>query len=138
MRHLIRIGFDTLDGYLDGGMEAWGRARLPMDDLPTMTSGDLYAQIEGGAAPLPLDVRFGYEWRLGHVPGALHIELGQLPSGTASLARDRSYATLCAGGIRACTAASIMEREGFGEVALVEGGTNAWQKAGYPLDVPED
>ena len=138
VRQLIRIGYDTLDGYLEGGMEAWQRARLPVAHLRTVTPDELYTQLEGGEGPLPLDVRFGHEWRLGHVPDALHIELGNLPDKVGSLARDRSYATLCAAGIRASTAASVLEREGFSDVALVMGGTAAWREAGYPLDVPED
>ena len=138
VRQLVRIGYDALDGYLEGGMEGWRRARLPVETLRTVTPEELYAQIEGGEGPLPLDVRFGHEWRLGHVPDALHIELGQLQDEVDSLSRERSYATLCAAGIRACTAASILEREGFGDVALVPGGTNAWKKAGYPLDKPSN
>ena len=33
----------------------------------------------------------------------------------------------------ACTGASILQREGFSDVALVLGSTNAWREAGYPM-----
>ena len=138
VRHLVRIGYDKLEGYLEGGMEAWERARLPRAALSTLTVGELHTRMEGGEPPTPLDVRFGYEWRLGHVPGAKHIELGDLPGSVGSLAKDCSYATLCAAGIRASTAASILEREGFDGVSLVSGGTNSWREAGYPLETPRD
>jgi hydroxyacylglutathione hydrolase len=88
----------------------------------------------GEAAPVPLDVRFRHEWREGHVPGAVHVELGALPGHLDGLPRDRAYATLCAAGVRASTAASILQREGFQDVSLVLGGTQAWEKAHYPLD----
>ena len=134
VRQLIRIGYDVLEGYLEGGMDAWKEARLPVARLPTVSPGELYDDLEGGSGPLPLDVRFAHEWQHGHVPGALHIELGDLPEHVEGLPRERSYATLCAAGVRASTAASILEREGFQDVALVMGGTEAWRRAGYPLE----
>ena len=132
-RQFVRIGFDTLEGYLEGSMEAWTQARLPVAQLQTMTPAHLRQALEGASAPLPLDVRFEHEWHQGHVPGAPHVELGELPEHVDALPRDRSYATLCAAGVRAATAASILEREGFRDVAIVEGGTEAWKRAGYPL-----
>src|SRR5207253_7372186 len=37
VRQLIRIGFDDLPGYLDGGMAAWERAGLPVERVPVFT-----------------------------------------------------------------------------------------------------
>ena len=137
VRQLIRVGYDVLEGYLEGGMDAWEQARLPVAKLRTVSPGELYDELEGGSGPLPLDVRFDHEWQHGHVPGALHVELGDLPDHVDGLPRERSYATLCAAGVRAATAASILEREGFQDVALVVGGTEAWRRAGYPLEKDE-
>ena len=134
VRQLIRIGYDTVDGYLDGGMEAWRQARLPVASIGTMTPQMLYQQAEGGGGPVPIDVRFDYEWRTGHVPGAVHVELGDLPEQEGVLAADGSYATVCAAGVRAATAASILERDGFDDLTLLLGGTSAWVEAGYPLE----
>ena len=134
VRQLIRIGHDVMDGYLEGGMEAWSRARLPMASIGTVTPQHLYQQLEGGGEPVPLDVRFTYEWRYGHVPGAEHIELGELPERSIDLSKDQSYATLCAAGIRAATVASILEQKGFNDVSVVSGGTSARERAGFPLE----
>ena len=65
------------------------------------------------------------------------MELGDLPEHVDGLPRDRSYATLCAAGVRASTAASILEREVFKDVSVVVGGTEAWRQAGYPLEKDE-
>ena len=137
VRQLIRLGYDDLQGYLEGGMESWEKARLPVARLQTLSIDDLHAAIGRGASPTPLDVRFDHEWRLGHIPGALHVELGELPEHLDGLHRDRSYATVCAAGVRAATAASILEREGFQDVSLVVGGTETWRQAEYPLEVEE-
>jgi len=130
---LIRICYDSLEG----GMTSWEEACLPVARLKSMTVDELHRSLGGNDAPLPIDVRFGDEWKSGHVPGALHVELGDLPEHVDGLPRDRSYAALCAGGVRAATAASILEREGFQDVSLVVGGTEAWRNAGHPLEVPE-
>ena len=135
VRQLIRIGYDTLEGYLDGGMEAWGATGLPTSSLEVATAQELYSQLEGGGGPVPLDVRFGYEWRAGHIAGSVNVELGELPQKAGALSRDQRYVSVCAGGVRASTAASVLEREGIGNVVLMRGGTAAWEKAGYPLDV---
>ena len=134
VRQLIRIGYDTLDGYLEGGMEAWTRARLPVATLRTVAPSEAYAQQEGGEGPTLLDVRFSYEWQQERIPGVVHRELGELQSEASSLAKGDSYVTVCAAGVRASTAASLLEREGFEDVALLVGGTAAWGAAGYPLE----
>jgi hydroxyacylglutathione hydrolase len=134
VRQLIRIGYDSLDGYLDGGMDSWRKARLPVSTLKTASAQELYRQIETGHGPQPLDVRFAHEWQGGHVPGALKIELGDLPEHTGGLPRDMAYAAVCAAGFRASTAASILQREGFDDVTLLVGGNNAWKKEGLPLE----
>ena len=134
VRQLIRIGYESLEGYIAGGMADWEAARLPVAQLATMSTEDLHGRMEGGGGPLALDVRFDNEWKQGHVPGALHVELGQLPEHVDGLPRDRHYATLCAAGVRAATAASILQREGFKDASLVLGGTEAWRSAGFPLE----
>jgi hydroxyacylglutathione hydrolase len=134
VRQLVRIGYDELDGYLDGGMDAWRRARLPVAAIQAMTPQELYPLLEGGGGPVPLDVRFDYEWQAGHVPNAVHFELGELPERAGSLSPDRRYAAICASGIRSATAASVLEQAGLKDVILVSGGTSAWREAGYPLE----
>ena len=134
VRQMIRIGLDGLDGYVDGGIEAWRRARLPVSRVSTVSPEGLHAALQAGDGPLPLDVHFDTEWRTDHVPGAVHVELGELPDRASSLSTTGRIATLCAAGVRASTAASILEREGFTDVAIVQGGTEAWRDAGLPLD----
>ena len=138
VRHLVRIGLDNLEGYLGGGMDAWKEAGLPTTGMASLAPAELYSQMEAGDAPAPLDVRFDYEWKLGHVPGARLVPLGQLPEAVAGLARDGSYAMVCAAGVRASTGASLLERAGFTSVAVLEGGTQAWSKASLPLEAPVD
>ena len=130
VRHLIRIGYDQLEGFLEGGIAAWQEggyssasvARLGLDDFH-----NLWVKKE---APLLLDVRQRDEWETAHVPGALNIELGSLQEHLEGL----PLATICASGARASTAASILKREGWDQTIMVEEGTPPWEQRGYPVE----
>src|SRR5260370_30444688 len=57
VRQLIRIGYDDLPGYLDGGMAAWGRAGLPIARSTVLTMREvrqhLYRPRPPPASPTP-------------------------------------------------------------------------------------
>ena len=41
VRQLLRIGYDNLPGYLEGGMEAWVKAGLPVHEVAKLTMRSL-------------------------------------------------------------------------------------------------
>jgi sulfur dioxygenase len=90
------------------------------------------------APPLILDVREPEEFSgsLGHLPGALLIPLGELSQRLAELEphRARAVVTVCRSGNRSIAAAALLLDAGFADVASMAGGTEAWQRSGYPLD----
>lgn len=81
---------------------------------------------------LILDVREDDEWAAGHLPGALHIPLRQLPSRLGDLDLDRAYLTMCRSGRRSATAAAQLDAAGV-QVGNIVGGMQAWQGAGLPV-----
>lgn len=133
VRQLIRIGYDDLSGFLEGGMTAWQQAGLPVERATMMTMRDLRARIEGGEPLVVLDVRQPHEWPTGHLPQATLIEAGELPRAELSLPRDRPIATHCGHGERATTALSVLERRGYRDLALVTGNVEEWREAGGPI-----
>jgi hydroxyacylglutathione hydrolase len=68
-----------------------------------------------------VDVRQRPEWTDGHLPGAVHVELGALPAHAAEL-RGRQLTVHCGHGERAMTAASLLARHGQRDVVTVVGG----------------
>jgi hydroxyacylglutathione hydrolase len=130
VRQLIRIGYDELPGYLDGGMDAWERAGLPVEQAAKLTMRELRERLERGEPLVVLDVRQAHEWRTGHLPGAVHLEAGDLPRAELALPCDRLIAAHCGHGERAATALSLLERRGYRQLALVTGGIDDWQHAG--------
>lgn len=134
VRQLIRIGYDNLPGYLEGGVEAWAKAGLRTDRLRTMTVVELRERLKSGEALTVLDVRQDSEWEAGHIPGALHIENGRLPYDDLPLPAGRPIAVHCAHGTRSTTAISVLMRRGYRNLILVTGGFVAWQARQFEVE----
>ena len=115
VRQARNVGYETILGELEGGIDAW-RA----DGRRLATTGLATAERAGGVV---VDVRQRNEYEAGHIPGALHTELGaiagaDLPSGDLSV--------MCGHGERAMTAASLLERERDRHVTVITGGPGEW------------
>lgn len=76
-----------------------------------------------------LDVRQAAEYRGGHLPGAVHIPLDELPERLDELDRERPTIVYCASGLRSHAAAAFLGRAGFGDVHQLAGGLRAWADA---------
>jgi hydroxyacylglutathione hydrolase len=130
--HLIRVGLDDVQGYLDGGIEAWETAGYPLERIATLSVHDLARQLKDGKRPTVLDVRTEAEWNAGHIEGAIHIHGGQLEERFAEVPRDKPVVVVCGSGYRGSIAASFLKREGYTDVSNVIGGMTAWKAAGLP------
>ncbi len=130
--HLIRVGFDDVQGYLDGGMDAWETAGLPLATLSTLSVHDLKRKLDQKEKLTVLDVRTGSEWNAGHIDGAIHIHGGKLQEHFGDVPRDQPVAVVCGSGYRASIAASFLKRHGYDEVCNVVGGMSAWNAAELP------
>jgi hydroxyacylglutathione hydrolase len=120
VRQARTIGYDQLVGAVVGGVDAWRAAGLPV------TSTEV---IEAARVDRPvLDVRQDDEVATGHLPGALHVELGNIAAAAETL-REGELAAMCGHGERAATAASLLEAAGRRGVAVVIGGPDDWRVA---------
>ncbi|WP_328532060.1 rhodanese-like domain-containing protein [Nocardioides sp. NBC_00368] len=110
----LKIGYENVVGEVSGGLAAWAEAGLPIASLP-MTG------VATADEKRVLDVRQRREYEAGHVPGALHLELGSLESAVPGLA-DVPTLVMCGHGERAMSAASILQRHGFTRLTVLNGG----------------
>jgi hydroxyacylglutathione hydrolase len=135
---LARVGIETVQGYLRGGIDAWRESGLGMAHLPQISVDDLHNLIEKENELQILDVRREGEYESGHVPDAVHSPLSRLQPIIPSLALDptKPTAVICAGGYRSSAATSILKQHGFIKLFNVTGGTSAWIEAGYPVETP--
>ena len=78
---------------------------------------------------LVIDVREGYDFEAGHVPGAGWLPLGMVAGELTRIPRGGPVMVICASGQPQPGAAEILVRNGF-DAASVTGGTAAWAPSG--------
>ena len=135
IRQALRIGAEgAVLGHLRGGFGKWADGGGALESNGRLTVDQLAERLDRGGpeAPLVIDVRQANEYAAGHIPGSLHITAGSLPDRLAELPADRPIATICASGLRASVAASILRSGGFTDVSWVASGVPAWRAQGHP------
>jgi len=131
-RHvLMLIGLDRV--VAQGGKPlrtAWTKAHGPLEKVRRIEMRDL-SSSDGRRI---VDVRGSAEFRDGHVPGSEHHYLGALAQSMQAAARHEPIALYCQSGTRASIAASVLQAQGFTDVAVVPGGIDAWEASGKPVE----
>jgi rhodanese-related sulfurtransferase len=96
-------------------------------------------EIENVPDPLPeglvvLDVREDDEWAAGHIDGAVHIPLGDLPARLGEFVELEAPQTLvvCKAGGRSARAVAYLAQQGYDVVNLVDG-MMGWERVGRPM-----
>ncbi|MBX3002781.1 MAG: hypothetical protein KF828_02425 [Anaerolineales bacterium] len=133
---LIRVGYDQIAGYLEGGMRAWDEAGLALSQVETVSARTLKEWIDAKQSPPILDVRQQHEWQEGRLPGAKLVEAGLLPDTQVQQVGAPQEALLvhCKAGTRSTIAISLLERKGFTNLLALDEGIEAWLLAGYSLE----
>lgn len=79
-----------------------------------------------------LDVREDYEWAAGHIEGAVHIPVEQIPDRLDELDPDTDLHVICRTGGRSHRVAQWLVANGYSAVN-VTGGMGAWLEASRPM-----
>lgn len=133
VEQLSLIGLDDIAGWAGPDvLQQWKSAGRPMATSQLMDPAVLASRL-GGSPPRVLDVRGSAEWKDGHLAAAQHLYLGSLAERSDELDKTEPIVVHCQGGTRSSIAASLLEREGFSNVAILAGGIDAWRKAGLPV-----
>ena len=127
-RQLLRVGFDTIEGYVPAPGSAWRDAGFPVLSITQISTGELREQLEHGGGLTLIDVRSDREWNDGHIAEAIHVPIGEMSERAGEFDRQRPIATICEGGYRSMLAASILARTGCGQVLNVSGGMTAYRE----------
>jgi hydroxyacylglutathione hydrolase len=135
LRQFLRVGFTNFAGVLQGGMEAWVTAGLPLQGLAQLSVQELNRHLPARDVQL-LDVRLPREWDEGHLPGAQYQFLGKLPEKLKDLDPAKPVVVYCASGYRSSLAASLLQANGFRNVQNVPGSYGAWMAARFPVVTP--
>jgi rhodanese-related sulfurtransferase len=87
--------------------------------------------LDGGAQLV--DVRADHEWEAGHLPGAVHIALPELPARAAEIDKDRPVIVYCRGGNRSAMATTALAEAGY-DVVKLAGGAVGWEEEGLEFE----
>jgi hydroxyacylglutathione hydrolase len=118
VRQCLAVGHDSILGELEGGVDTWTAAGLPVESIPLVAAVQMTGTV--------LDIRQDNEWRAGHLPNAIHVELGDLAD---AVVPDGPVTVMCGHGERAMSGASILSAAGRTDVAVLAGGPEDWAAA---------
>ncbi len=126
-RQLIRIGYDDIAGYLEGGIETWAK-EYSVETVQSISPKELRERLDEVTV---IDVRRLSEWNDGHIPGAVHFEGGRVAWDDLDFPKDKPLVIQCASGNRSMVAISVLKRRGIHNVIQADGGINKWKMSGF-------
>jgi len=104
----------------------------PREPFTRLTAQEAKEKVEDGAQII--DVRTPGEYAGGHAPGAINIPHMSILAQKDKLATDKELVFICQVGQRSALACEFAAAAGFKDLYNVEGGTDAWIKAGFPVE----
>jgi rhodanese-related sulfurtransferase/DNA-binding transcriptional ArsR family regulator len=102
--------------------------------LETTADDELVQRVRAGEVTV-VDVREAGEYRAGHLPGALHIPLGELDGRAHELRKDQAVVIYCRGPycVTAVEAVELLRKKGFRAYRLTLG-VSEWRARRWRLD----
>jgi rhodanese-related sulfurtransferase len=146
-----QMGFPNVYAVV-GGTTAWAAAGHPLvagADEPVeplvaearararqISASELAARLASGRPPVILNVEASDRFAAGHIPGARWLSRSWLELRVADLAGDQTAPIIATDedGLDAVLAAATLLEMGYQDVAALAGGTEAWRKAGHPIE----
>lgn len=115
LHHLIRKG---------GEQQKEGKSMISEMSLETFQK-----KVKEDPSLMILDVRELDEYEAGHIPGAVHIPLGEVDQRAEELSRETDIYLICHSGRRSELAAQKLKEKGFHQLTNIVPGMNSWTGA---------
>jgi rhodanese-related sulfurtransferase len=128
---LSRVGFDNVQGHLQGGFEAWLEAGKEADVVDRITAAQFANEVKIGEDKV-IDIRKNTEYAAAHVDEAYNRPLAFINEWVKDINPEEHFYIHCAGGYRSMIAASILQARGYRNFTEVEGGFSAISKTDIP------
>jgi rhodanese-related sulfurtransferase len=103
-------------------------------EVKSIAPQELSALRATAKPPLVLDVRSPEEYEAGHIPGALHIPFDQVAKRVSEIEAPNGVAVYCKVGPRARKGEQALIAAGYTSVFHLQGGFDAWEAAGLPVE----
>lgn len=109
--------------------------QTPADGIPRITPAEAKAEVDRGEA-LIVDVRSPDAYNIDHIKGSINLVEVDLDARLKELPTDKKIIAYCS-----CPAehsslvfSQRLKTKGYNNVAALLGGTEAWRRAGYPME----
>ena len=101
-----------------------------------MKANEFLQRIEAKTAPVIIDPRSEFEFRKGHLPGAINAPGRKILFNTAVIPSDKGAEIVigCMHGQRAMIGKWLLGRRGYHTIVYLEGWIQDWIKDGLPLE----
>ncbi|SFT97969.1 Rhodanese-related sulfurtransferase [Algoriphagus locisalis] len=111
-------------------------AQAQSSKVKALNPSEFEGLMKNKGAVRVLDVRTADEMSEGYLPGAINIDFKNenFKSEIAKLDKRRTYLIYCKVGGRSGEAAKMMREAGFTHLYSLDGGIDAWQEAGKPIE----
>jgi sulfur-carrier protein adenylyltransferase/sulfurtransferase len=94
-----------------------------------ITPTELQQKLAGGADIVLVDVREPYEWNAGHIDGAVHIPMNQVPQRLAEIPKEKEVVMICrSGGRSGHVQQHLLQSQGYTKVKNLVGGMQRWAR----------
>ncbi|HET8774934.1 MAG TPA: molybdopterin-synthase adenylyltransferase MoeB [Thermoanaerobaculia bacterium] len=94
-----------------------------------ITPTELSQRLAGGEDLVLIDVREPYEWNAGHIEGATHIPMNQVPERLAEIPKDKEVVMICrSGGRSGHVQQHLLGAQGYTRVLNMTGGMQRWAR----------
>ena len=113
---------------------AQGPAQTDASKWGEEVSVNTVAAMKGKEGIVVLDVREDDEYADAHIPGVLHIPMGQVMDRKAEFIDAKTVFVSCRSGHRSSRVTAALRAEGFTHVHNMAGGIRAWKSAGLPVE----
>jgi rhodanese-related sulfurtransferase len=131
---LVRVGLERIAGYSLADENAWRTHGIELGSISTERCTTLAPVLETDSSLQLIDVRSRAEWLKGHLPRAISIPLLDLDAKAGLIPPAKLNFVYCHEGYRATTAASILLREGAGNISILIDGIEGWSASGLSLE----
>jgi phage shock protein E len=131
-------------GYRGGGLaEVMPNWRRHVKTAPAAAAAkvknvgvDEFAKLAADKKNVILDVRTSQEFKAGHLPGAVNLDVNSpdFKAKVAELDKGKVYLVHCAAGVRSTKACDILDQLEFPKLYNLTGGLKAWVSAGQPVE----
>lgn len=97
---------------------------------------DEFDKLRQNKENLVIDVRTEKEFKAGHIPGAINIDVrsSEFEEKVQNLDKNKTYLVHCASGGRSANACVRLEKKGFKHLYDLAPGFKGWEKAGKPVE----